>query len=45
MTFGLKLNGTQSSPKERQLRKSCVSFGEECKARSLHCPISSSLFA
>ena len=30
MNFGLKLNGAHSSPKERQLQKSCVSFGEEC---------------
>ena len=30
MTFGLKLNGAHSSQKERQLQKSCVSFGEEC---------------
>ncbi len=31
MTFGLKLNGAHSSQRERQLQKSCVSFGEECK--------------
>ncbi len=30
MTFGLTLNGVHSSPKERQLQKSCVSFGDEC---------------
>ena len=29
-TFVLKLNGAHSSQKERQLQKSCVSFGEEC---------------
>ncbi len=28
--FGLKLNGADSSQKERQLKKSCVSFGEQC---------------
>ncbi len=31
MTFGQKLNGVHSSPKERKLQKSCVSFGEECR--------------
>ncbi len=33
-SFGLKLNGAHSSPKERQLQKSCVSFGEECTGTS-----------
>ncbi len=36
MTFGIKLNDVHSSPKERQLQKTCVSFGEECIGRSLH---------
>ena len=31
MTFGIKLNDVHSSPKERQLQKTCVSFGEECR--------------
>ena len=26
MTFGMKLNDVHSSPKERQLQKTCVSF-------------------
>ncbi len=30
MTFGLKFTDLHSSTKERQLQKSCVSFGEEC---------------
>ncbi len=30
MTFGPKFTDLHSSPKERQLQKSCVSFGEEC---------------
>ena len=30
MTFGIKLNNVHSSPKERKLQKTCVSFGEEC---------------
>ena len=30
MTFGIKLNDVHSSPKVRQLQKTCVSFGEEC---------------
>ena len=30
MTFVPKLTDLHSSPKERQLQKSCVSFGEEC---------------
>ena len=30
MMFGIKLNDVHSSPKERQLQKTCVSFGEEC---------------
>ncbi len=30
MIFGIKLNDVHSSPKERQLQKTCVSFGEEC---------------
>ncbi len=30
MTFGPMFNDLHSSPKETQLRKSCVSFGEEC---------------
>ena len=30
MTFGQKLTDLNSSPKDRQLQKSCVSFGEEC---------------
>ncbi len=30
MMFGIKLNDVHSSPKERQLKKTCVSFGEEC---------------
>ncbi len=29
--FGPKFSDLQSSPKERQLQKSCVSFGEECR--------------
>ena len=28
--FGPKFTDLHSSPKERQLQKSCVSFGEEC---------------
>ncbi len=31
MMFDIKLNDVHSSPKERQLQKTCVSFGEECK--------------
>ena len=31
LTQGLKLNDEQSSQKERQRQKSCVSFGKECK--------------
>ncbi len=30
MTFGPNYTDLYSSPKERQLQKSCVSFGEEC---------------
>ena len=30
MTFGPKFTDLHSYPKERQLQKSCVSFGEEC---------------
>ena len=30
MTFGPKFTGLHSYPKERQLQKSCVSFGQEC---------------
>ena len=30
MTFGPKFTDLHSSPKERQLQTSCVSFGEEC---------------
>ena len=30
MKFGPKFTDLHSSPKERQLKKSCVSFGEEC---------------
>ncbi len=32
MTFGQKFTDLHSSPKDRQLQKSCVSFGEECIA-------------
>ncbi len=39
MTFGIKSNDVHSSPKERQLKKTCVSFGEECTVivRVPHC--------
>ena len=30
MAFGLRFTDLHSSPKNRQLQKSCVSFGEEC---------------
>ncbi len=30
MTFGPKFTDLHSYQKERQLQKSCVSFGEEC---------------
>ena len=30
MTFGPKFTELHSATKERQLQKSCVSFGEEC---------------
>ncbi len=30
MTFDPKFTDLHSSPKERQLQKKCVSFGEEC---------------
>ena len=30
MAFGPKFTDLHSSPKDRQLQKSCVSFGEEC---------------
>ncbi len=33
MKFGPKFTDLHSSPKERQLQKSCVSFGEECTYR------------
>ncbi len=36
MTFGPKLTDLHSSPKERQLQKSCVSFGEECRVPDFH---------
>ncbi len=32
MKIGPKFTDLHSSPKERQLQKSCVSFGEECSA-------------
>ena len=35
MTFGPKFTDLHSTPKERQLQKSCVSFGEECTLRSV----------
>ena len=32
MTFGQKFTNLHSSPKERQLQISCISFGEECNS-------------
>ncbi len=34
MKFGPNVTDLHSSPKERQLQKSCVSFGEECRIMS-----------
>ncbi len=36
MTFGPKFTDLHSSPKERKLQKSCVSFGEDCTATFLY---------
>ncbi len=33
MTFGPKFTDLHSSPKDWQLQKSCVSFGEECTGK------------
>ncbi len=35
MKFGPKFTDLHSSPKERQLQKSWVSFGEECTSKVL----------
>ncbi len=35
-TFGQKFTDLHSSAKERQLQKSCVSFGEECTFRDMN---------
>ncbi len=42
MTFGRMFTDIHSSPKEKQLWKSCVSFGEECSTffmKKLEIPI------
>ena len=36
MTFGPNFTDLHSSPKERQLQKSCISFGEECIHTTVH---------
>ena len=37
MMYALRSSGIQSSPKEMQLSKACISFGEECISKYIQC--------